>query len=795
MLYSQYIKNVVSGISQQPAILRAPEQLSKQENGYSTEASGLQKRPPTTFLKTLYREAGTTKGLVHWIDRDVNERYMIILNGTTIRAFDLTGTEHTVNIPDTLKPYITSSAPRDDFRVITIADYTFIANRSKATAMGGSYSGSIDNQGALIVVKTGQYGRHYRVIVNNVTVADVTTPNGDQAAQVLEIDTTTIASHINTQLQAAASIKDTYDIWQVGNCIRLRPKNGATMTVPIRADDGMNNAGLMAIKDSVQRFNMLPAVCDNGYTVRVIGDPSGGEVAAHWVRYSEEKQIWEEVVAPETLLDFNAGSMPLQLVRNADKSFTLGMVSWDIRQAGDEDSNPEPSFIGRPINDIFFYRNRLGFLSGENIILSENGNFFNFWLTTSNDVLDTDCIDLPTTTTRINNLLYAVPWDQNLYIFSDSTQFVLSSDTILTPKNTALVEVTGFNSHPDCRPVVSGKNIYFPAERSEYTTIKEYYNVASVSDIKNAQDITSHVPNYIPNGVDKIIPNTSENVLICLTQGSDWDMYVYKYLFVNENRVQSSWSKWNLGGRIASAYFFGSDLYVLMMRATNVVTLEKISFTYNTTDFDEEPYRIYLDRKKKVTTATYDSIYDNTTINVFDEFGVRGATYTAPSVELVTWDGQKYTVTLESLIVTNGIWTIEGVDLTQGACFIGVPYVFTAELSTIYVRQQLQDGTYKALSGGRLQVRAVKVNYATTGNFKVRVETSGHSRDYVMTSRMLGTKDAVLGATPEDTGQFRVPVQSLNTNTKISIISEEPLPLSIIGFVWEGNYVSRTKEV
>nr|DAL93610.1 MAG TPA: stabilization protein [Caudoviricetes sp.] len=30
---------------------------------------------------------------------------------------------------------------------------------------------------------------------------------------------------------------------------------------------------------------------------------------------------------------------------------------------GDDDSNPYPSFVGSNINDIFFYRNRLGFIS------------------------------------------------------------------------------------------------------------------------------------------------------------------------------------------------------------------------------------------------------------------------------------------------------------------------------------------------------------------------------------------------------------------------------------------------
>ena len=53
MLYSQSIKNFVQGVSQQPPLLRFPEQLEEQINGFSTEVSGLQKRVPTVHLKTF----------------------------------------------------------------------------------------------------------------------------------------------------------------------------------------------------------------------------------------------------------------------------------------------------------------------------------------------------------------------------------------------------------------------------------------------------------------------------------------------------------------------------------------------------------------------------------------------------------------------------------------------------------------------------------------------------------------------------------------------------------------------
>ena len=136
------------------------------------------------------------------------------------------------------------------------------------------------------------------------------------------------------------------------------------------------------------------------------------------------------------------------------------------------------------------------------------------------------------------------------------SQFVLRSDTTLSPRNVVLVEVTGFQSSPDCRPIVAGRNLYFPAERSEFTSIKEYYSVLDTSEMKNAQDITAHVPNYIPNGVYEIEAANNENIMLVLTRGNPNYIYVYKYLFMDEQRVQSSWSLWNMYSRVINLYFY-----------------------------------------------------------------------------------------------------------------------------------------------------------------------------------------------------------------------------------------------
>ena len=101
---TQRINNFVEGISQQPPTLRHPEQLEEQLNGFSTEAGGLQKRPPTLSIAKLF--TGVTNNydryLTHLINRDEEEKYIVFIDviDKTIRVFDLEGKEYTVHNTD-----------------------------------------------------------------------------------------------------------------------------------------------------------------------------------------------------------------------------------------------------------------------------------------------------------------------------------------------------------------------------------------------------------------------------------------------------------------------------------------------------------------------------------------------------------------------------------------------------------------------------------------------------------------------------------------------------------------------
>ena len=911
MLINQDIKNFVQGISQQPPTLRDPEQLDEQLNGYSSEAGGLQKRPPTMLVSSLARKlTKNTKPLVHFIDRDSNEKYIVLFTGNDIKVYDLQGNEKQVNFAEGTKPYIYTEKPRYNLKAITIADYTFICNTFQHTKMSDEVDdNSWNTQGLLVNIKNGQYGRTYKIVINGETVASYETPDGSDKSHTKMINTDAIVGKLATTLKEAGYAVATGSSWLyiqknaykavTGEEILLSPstspkqqedrfkglsfighyhswkafpttitRNVDTITLKfpteenIRANahdsfasdyaayqkmmeevnrckkdkwavthkvitqgaqgldmtgtmnvytftyttstevpsgnkayslintavvyDGYNNQAAFGIIKSTQRFTNLPASAPDDFTVKITGE-KGSNTDDYYVRYDTETQVWRECVRPGLKNHIKNSTMPHVLVREADGTFTFKEAVWNAREAGDEDSNPLPSFIDNTINDIFYHRNRLGFLSGENVILTRSADFFNFWMASAMEVQDTDPIDLAVSDNKIATLYHAVPFDAELILFSKDAQFALRSDNVLTPKDAYLTPpVTHFGCSLKATPVNAGRNIYFLAERSEFSTVREFFVAADNTDSKDAQDITSHVPSYLPNGTYKIAPSSVENILMFLTEGDEESMYVYKYLFIDSVRQQASWSRWSLGGTIYGASFIEDSLYIVVER-NDYLCLERVSFTFNTEDLPSEPYRVLLDCKQEVTVPEggYNELNDETTINVksfYNEIYEPDKKYA-----IVTDDGTFKEVAADGTVFLNGNYTGKKI-----VC--GLMYNFRIALSTIYVKTEGERGV-QALLEGRLQLRQLWFNYANSGYFKVKVEVfDKDTYEYTHTGRTLGTSDSILGKQMFSTGKFTVPIQSLNTNCKIIVESDAPAPLALIGAGWTGNYVRRTKQ-
>ena len=278
--------------------------------------------------------------------------------------------------------------------------------------------------------------------------------------------------------------------------------------------------------------------------------------------------------------------------------------------------------------------------------------------------------------------------------------------------------------------------------------------------------------------------SSNDNLLFVLTTAEPNILYVYKYLYLNGNRVQSAWSKWKFAGKILGADFIGSTLYIAVKYVNNEVYLESITMSYNTEDYREtEQFRVMLDRKTEVTLTT-DNCEDKQDgylyLNVDKVFkGLSGI------VQCVTKDGLLFESDTTTLKLLKGDSVAFGHKV-----IVGIPYTFEITLSTIYLKQKDPQGSTVSSPDYRLMLRTVSFDYAESGYMKVIVNDK---YQYILTNKRASLYK--LSTAGFGTGTFKVPVRKRNVDTVIKVINDTPLPLSIIGGGYEANYTARFKNV
>ena len=258
--------------------------------------------------------------------------------------------------------------------------------------------------------------------------------------------------------------------------------------------------------------------------------------------------------------------MPHTLRQDPDQigslRFSFNTGEWDDRVAGDEDTNPAPSFVGQSINDIFFHRNRLGIIAGENVIFSEASGYFNFFRTTVRSLLDSAPIDVAVSQNEVSILKAAIPVQDNLLLFSELNQFTLSAAQLLTPTEVTIDQSTKFECDLETTPVGAGNSVFFATKAGGFAGIREYYT-NNETEINDATLITSHIPQYLEGNVRKMAASSNENILVCLTNGNKREAYIYNWYDQSNERLQSAWSKWKFAKEIEEVSFNNATLYLV----------------------------------------------------------------------------------------------------------------------------------------------------------------------------------------------------------------------------------------
>ena len=511
-----------------------------------------------------------------------------------------------------------------------------------------------------------------------------------------------------------------------------------------------------------------------------------------------------------------------------DTDVTLNIVEdyrpykWAERDAGNSKTNPDPSFIGNTLNDIFFYENRLGVLSKENVILSESGEFFNFFRTTVIDLLDSAPIDVTSSSNSVANLRHAVPFKGNLILFSDQNQYVLGSGRqALSPKTVAMSQSSYFECNPYCTPTVAGSSVFFPYKRGDYSGVKEMVIQNAEADTYDAFDITDHVPQYIPNEVRHLVSMPQENLLIALpdpTSGTMQDLYLYKYLDVGRKREQSAWFKYSFDligddsddqKQIIGIHVVDNKLYlVCQYRKYASSSMQAGSYTY--------VYKIEIESGKTDSNSVFTTLLDSRVsydgangsgaagVTASYHSGTNTTTFTLPfqfdSADTIigvtkahSGDAGGATPTIAARVGASGTLSISG-NVTGNHYWFGKAYTMTYQFAKPVIKGQSRMGVGSMISAGRYQIHSADINYDATHTFTAAVNTTGRNNyTYTFTADSNKAGITTQGSIPIDDGHFRVPVHAKNDSYTLTITSTSAFPVKLLSTEYEASYNARSR--
>ena len=153
-LITRSIPNLIGGVSQQPEILRLENQATAQENGFSGVVEGLKKRPPTNHVAKI-SSSSLNNAFIHTINRDTNERYIVVITNGSIAVYTIDGVAKTVVSQTNATNYLNSTNPREDFKALTVNDFTYILNKNKWQKIYNKYQGGVEWDTLILLMNKG----------------------------------------------------------------------------------------------------------------------------------------------------------------------------------------------------------------------------------------------------------------------------------------------------------------------------------------------------------------------------------------------------------------------------------------------------------------------------------------------------------------------------------------------------------------------------------------------------------------------------------------------------------------
>ena len=635
---------------------------------------------------------------------------------------------------------------------------------------------------------------YYKVTIESISTTEIQANLGLIRPNPTPFDTETTVTASSILGDIRKEIIDTgnftsANVQQIGNGLYVTRSSG-TFNVTAPTSDL-----LKVMSTEVKDVDDLPDQCKHGYVVKVAN--SEADEDDYYVKFFGNNDrdgdgVWEECAKPGRNIEFDKGTMPIQLVRQANGTFTVSQASWENAEVGDDLTNPNPSFVGKTVNQLVFFRNRLVFLSDENVIMSRPGEFFNFWSKTATTFTAMDVIDLSCSSEYPAIVYDGIQVNAGLLLFTKNQQFMLTTDSdILSPETAKLNAVSSYNFNEKTNPVSLGTTVAFIDNANQFTRFFEMSNVLRQGepDIVDQSKVISRL-------LDKdisLVSESRENSTVFFSKKNTDKIFCFRYFTSGNERLMQAWCTWTVVGNIQYHCILDDALYVIT-RNNNKDQIIKYSLklddnghfvtdTRDTADtLDDYIYRVHLDHASSVTAAsgTYSSSTIKTTIpkpNGYESTKQLVAYETDAGNDLGRY----------ALITVNGSNLEIPGDWSNNTFVIGYLYEMDVQIPTLYVTRA-EGSKYRSDAKSSLIIHRIKFSFGPLGVYSTTLQRIGKP-DYTETKELALAGVVSASRLPIVNEVIEtVPCYERNTNLTVNVKSEHPAPATLYSLAWEGDY-------
>ena len=627
---------------------------------------------------------------------------------------------------------------------------------------------------------------YYKVTIESISTTQVQANLGLIRPNPTPFDTETaitaesILGDIRSAIISAGNFTSA-NIQQIGNGLYITRSSGAFNITAVAGDL------LRVMSSEVKNVTDLPDQCKHGYVVKVAN--SEADEDDYYVKfYGNNNQdgdgVWQECNKPGRKIEFDKGTMPIQLVREANGQFKVSQVTWDNSPVGDPDiTNPEPSFVGNTINKMVFFRNRMVMLSDENVIMSRPGDFFNFWSKTATTFTPTDVIDLSCSSNYPAIVYDGIQVNTGLLLFTKNQQFMLTTDSdILSPQTAKINAVSTYNFNNKTNPISLGTTVAFLDNANKYSRFFEMSNVLRQGE-PDVVDQSKPISTSLPKDLS-LISESRENSVVFFSQKNSSTLFGFRYFGTSDGRMMQAWFTWDVTGALQYHCMMDDSIY-LIVRNNNKDQMLKIALKLDDNGhfvtFDNDDYRVHVDHSTSSTGWTF----ANGKSTKAKPVGLES------SAQLVAYDtdagnniGRYGKITINgSNMELDGDWSGE-------TFIIGYLYEMDIQLPTIYITSAQGEKT-RADTKASLIIHRLKVNFGPVGVYETKLTRIGKA-DFTDLKELAVASGLAANRVPVvDEVQQTIPCYERNTNLKINIKSNHPSPATIYSYAWEGDYTNK----